>query len=281
MAKSIPARIHVLMARSAPTAVVIRRGPSKAVCTIEWDRRNDKFRLGQWMRGRIYERRADLSADGKYMIYFAMNGRWHDEARGSWTAVSRAPYLKAVTLYPKGDCWNGGGLFTSGRNYWLNDGYGHGVAHESREVRRDESFMPAGGVGNECLGVYFPRLLRDGWTLVGRENRTASGAAGPTRVYVFEKPLAFGWSLRKLAHSGAEHAPGKGCYWDEHELVQHRREIKIPFRKWEWAEVEGSRLVWAESGILRTGKVNAEGLRDPDVLIDLNPMKFEPVAAPY
>src|SRR6185295_14189761 len=113
MAHSIPARIHVLMARNAPIGVVIRRGPSKTVCTISWDRQMDTFRLGQCMRGRIYERRSDLSPDGKHMIYFAMNGRWHSAAKGAWTAVSKAPYLKAVALYPKGDCWNGGGLFTS------------------------------------------------------------------------------------------------------------------------------------------------------------------------
>lgn len=266
-ATSFPARIHVLMASNATTAVVIRRGPAKAVCTIEWDRRKDVFRLGQWLKGRIYERRADLSPDGKYMIYFAMNGRWHTKARGAWTAVSRAPYLKAAALYPKGDCWNGGGLFTSRQSFWLNGGFWHDVALESTEIRRDDKFTPVGGVGNECLGVYFPRLLRDGWTLVG--------------PMVFEKPFAQGWSLRKLAHASAPRGPGKGCYWDEHELVHHQRGIEIPFPNWEWAEVDGSRLVWAEAGTLCAGNVNSSGLGATKVLIDLNPMQFEPIAAPY
>ncbi len=57
MANPVPARIHVLMASHAPTAVVIRRGPYKTVRTIQWDRRKDTCTLGQWMRGRIYERR--------------------------------------------------------------------------------------------------------------------------------------------------------------------------------------------------------------------------------
>jgi cytochrome bd-type quinol oxidase subunit 2 len=30
--------------------------------------------VGQWLKGRIYERRSDLSPDGKHLIYFAMNG---------------------------------------------------------------------------------------------------------------------------------------------------------------------------------------------------------------
>ena len=84
-------RIHVLLARHAPVGVVIRRGPSKSVCTILWDRRRDEFRLGQWLKGRIYERRSDLSPDGKYLIYFAMNGKWDSEAKGAWTAIAWCP----------------------------------------------------------------------------------------------------------------------------------------------------------------------------------------------
>ena len=35
---------------------------------------------------------------------------------------------------------------------------------------------------------------------------------------VFEKPLSSGWILRKYAHAEVGAPPGKGCYWDEHEL---------------------------------------------------------------
>jgi hypothetical protein len=52
-----PARVHPILARKANTAVIIRRGPSKSVCPMLWDRSNDTFKLGQWLRGRIYERR--------------------------------------------------------------------------------------------------------------------------------------------------------------------------------------------------------------------------------
>jgi hypothetical protein len=70
--------------------VVLRRGPANSVCSILWDRKKDKFETGQWLRARIYERRADLSPDGRHLIYFAMNGKWTSETRGSWTAISRA-----------------------------------------------------------------------------------------------------------------------------------------------------------------------------------------------
>lgn len=118
-----PARVHVILARDANTAVIVRRGPSKSVCTMLWDRRRDEFKLGQWLRGRIYERRCDLSPDGKYFIYFAMNGKWGGPVKGSWTAISQAPYLKALALWPWGDCWNGGGLFLTNTKFWRNSGY--------------------------------------------------------------------------------------------------------------------------------------------------------------
>ncbi len=37
-------------------------------------------------------------------------------------AIERAPWLKALALYPKGDCWYGGGLLLDDNRYWLNDG---------------------------------------------------------------------------------------------------------------------------------------------------------------
>ena len=89
-----------------------------------------------------------------------MNGRWEGQARGAWTAVSRAPYLKALAIFPKGDCWRGGGLWAGKRSYWLNDGYGHSILRDTKEVRRDLSFEPAQDFGGECPGVYYLRLLR-------------------------------------------------------------------------------------------------------------------------
>src|SRR6476646_2517331 len=138
MATRFPARLHVLLASEARVGVVIRRGPARAVCSILWDRNTDKFETGQWLGGRIYERRADLSPDGRHMIYFAMNGRWSSPARGSWTAISKAPWLTAMVLMPKGDCWQGGGLFTSDSRYWVNGG----GCHQEPTVVVDNKLSP-------------------------------------------------------------------------------------------------------------------------------------------
>lgn len=210
MAK-FPARIHVLLASRAPIGLVIRRGPSKQVATILWDLRHDTFQLGQWLKGRIYERRSDLSPDGKYFIYFAMNGKWASEAKRAWTAISRAPYLSALAVFPKGDCWHGGGLWTNAKTYWLNDGYGHSVLKDTKEVQRGQDRQPSENFGGECPGVYYKRLIRDGWELV-EHIRIAKWQD----VFLFVKPLKLGWILRKNAHSEVNSPEGKGCYWDEH-----------------------------------------------------------------
>ena len=97
------ARLHVLLARDALLGVVIRRGPTKQVCTLLWNRETDEFKLGQWLKGRIYEQRSDLSPDGRHLIYCAMNGKWNKEGSPVWTALSRTPFLKAVVFYPKWD----------------------------------------------------------------------------------------------------------------------------------------------------------------------------------
>jgi len=270
------ARIQVLLAREEPVGVVIRRGPSKQVCTLQWDRRDDDFQVGQWLRGRIYERRSDLSPDGKHLIYFAMNGKWSSESRGSWTAISRAPYLKALAFFPKGDCWLGGGLFTENRMYWLNGGDCHSELGNTDYLERDLEFRPSGSVGGECLSVYYPRLLRDGWTLIERVS-----LAKWKDFDVFEKSLDAGWVLRKIAHAEIGAPAGKGCYWDEHELLHPPSGKRVHYSDWEWAEVDGKRLVWAENGKLFAGRIGDEGLTAEAQLFDFNTMSFQRIQAPY
>ncbi len=271
---AFPPRIHILLASCAPLGLVIRRGPSKQVAILLWDRQRDTFRLGQWLKGRIYERRSDLSPDGEYFIYFAMNGKWASAAAGAWTAISHAPYLKAITLFPKGDCWQGGGLWTDKSTYWLNGD--HTVLRDSSTVRRDLSYQPSTDHGSECLSVYYPRLLRDGWTFIERIH------LGKWKDQdIFEKPIGKGWTLRKIAHAEVGAPVGKACYWDEHELVHADLEAAIACPAWEWADLDGKRLVWAAGGNLKAAQVKKTGLANERKLFDFSEMTFSPIEAPY
>jgi hypothetical protein len=53
-------RLYVILARKSPLGVVFRRGPSNQVLLIKWNTADDSFEYGQWLKGRIYERRCDL-----------------------------------------------------------------------------------------------------------------------------------------------------------------------------------------------------------------------------
>jgi hypothetical protein len=266
------ARLHVLLARDSKVGLVIRRGPSKSVCTVLWDRTRDTFKLGQWMHGRIYERRCDLSPDGKFFIYFAMNGRWESETKGSWTAISQVPYLKALSLFAKGDCWNGGGMFLSNREFWLNDVYGHVELKNFNRLRRDLKGGPKDYFGGECLTVYYNRLRRDGWDMRKKEYQGAT---------LFEKKLPKSWTLRKLAFCEIDAPPGRGCYWDAHELFHETTDTLLAFPEWEWADYVDGHLVWACNGQLCAADLGRGKLLHEKLLHDFNEMKFESIAAPY
>lgn len=329
----IPARLHVILAREAPKAVVFRRGPSGQVCTLGWDLETDTFTMGQWLKGRIYEYRSDLSPDGELMIYFATDYRrpdtiqqyaeklreekfgprdggpsdWKNISRQvqensrqmeeinrtnsaeldrfaatpeasspSWTAISRAPYLKALDLWFNGTAWNGGGLFLNDRKVWLN-APAPGIATLRRarfdcklDVSQDFPFDTY--YGGECPGVYFHRLVRDGWT----------GKHQSENSIVYEKPLSFGWALQKLFVNGRPGNEGYGCYWERHRIINPARQLKVDGSGWRWADYDAprNRILYTKNGALFALPVAADfGM--PVMLRNFNDMKFEAVRAPY
>jgi hypothetical protein len=149
-------------------AIIFRRGPSKWVEIIRWDTASDSIERGHWFHGRIYQRRCDLSPDGSKLIYFASKFTGatvkDKEYTYAWTAISKPPWLTALALWPKGDCWHGGGLFRDERTVWLN--------HKLEEAKPHPSHLPKGlrvvpnpGAHGEDDPIYAERLTRDGWEL--------------------------------------------------------------------------------------------------------------------
>lgn len=268
-----PARIHVLLARESPLAVVLRQGPSNQTCALSWDRRTDELRVGQWLRGRIYATRSDISPDGRHWIYFALNGKWSSEAKGSYTVLARTPYLRAIHLWPQGDTWGGGGLIVSDDRFTAFKG---GLASMAApgELVQGESITDHPWYRG---GVYSSRLVRDGWTALDRVD-----VDDRHTVYGFERDVGRGWTLRKVQHlTSATRAAGKGIPYEEHVLVHRATAREVPLPDWEWADVDGPRLVWARQGCLFAGHVGNDGLREPKQLHDLNGMRFKRIQAPY
>jgi hypothetical protein len=158
-------RLYGILARDGGSAVIFRRGPSRAVQLLKWNLRKDTLEPGQWFRGRIYERRCDLSPDGELLVYFAAK---HKGPLGTWTAVSRPPYLTALALWPKGDAWGGGGHFFSKSHLGLN--HPPHQMHLAKDFLKPRSVRvdrvaPWAGRGEDSPIVDI-RMHRDGWRAV-------------------------------------------------------------------------------------------------------------------
>jgi len=138
---------------------------------IGWNTANDTFQPGQWLKGRIYERRCDLSPKGNLLVYFAAN---YQKPHYSWTALSRPPFLAALAMWPKGDGWGGGGLFLSRTRLALN--------HRDGELKLADGFSVPKWLKVEQFGqrpgwgedgpIHCERLERDGWELVEYPTKT-------------------------------------------------------------------------------------------------------------
>lgn len=274
MIEPVPARLHVLLARKSTKAVVIRRGPSNRTAAIGWNRMDDSFVVGQWFKGKIYHFRSDLSPDGRHWIYFAMSAKGQ-----TWTAVAKAPYLKALDFYPKGDAWNGGGLFMDNRGYWLNDAGPtlHEYARRESGLTVIEQLDGQQNYQGECPGIYFIRLRRDGWSM----GESVPRADGKGEAIRFHKRINDYWELVKLFHMGLDHPIGKGPYYESHLLRFPKSGEEIAFPDMEWADIDGGRLLWAEEGILFSGVVTKDGLSRKTLLFDTNPLVFMEMTAPY
>ncbi|MCC6997922.1 MAG: hypothetical protein IT370_25125 [Deltaproteobacteria bacterium] len=249
-----PPRMHVLMRPGAPRAVVLRQGPSRVFCTIGWDLASDRFTVGQWCKHKLYVHRCDLSADGQWMVYFALDGKWRSETRGAFTALSRAPYLKAVRLWPQGNTWGGGGVL-----YASQAELPPGLEEQWTALRQVEGHNRLGG------GSYAERLRRDGWTRAGNEKASAGGKA-------YQRELGAGWVLRKKVVAETEH----------HQLRAPDGALRA-LPTWGWAELDRprSRVVWAEAGVLHAAALGPDGPGTPVQLLDARGMTFEPLRAPY
>lgn len=115
-ASTPPCRLWVVMARRAPVAVILRRGPAAWYHVILWNTVKDSFEHGAWMRSRIYEDKCALSPDGELFVYFVHQGsRSGTPFTHAWTAVSRLPWLHALGVVPQGTTYGGGGWFLDDR----------------------------------------------------------------------------------------------------------------------------------------------------------------------
>lgn len=275
-------RLYVLLARKAPIAAVFRRGPSKRVLLLTWNTETHEIRKGQWFKGRIYERRCDLSPSGEKLVYFAAKQR---PPHFTWTAVSRPPFLTALAMWPKGNAWGGGGLFTNERTLALNHAPGERVLSEGFRLPKTIQVEPMRGRAGwgEDDPIWSERLARDGWILKqrgkGQENKRGSKI-----WWEFTEPLiwtkARGSLVLEMRVLGVHEIEGP-WYVVEHRVLAAGAGVELSLGRSDWADWSRSgELLFAREGQLFRIPVLPSGLGDPIQVADLRHLQFEEVLAP-
>jgi hypothetical protein len=251
--------LYAILARDAPRAVIFRRGPSKQVLLLAWNLDDDTFEEGQWLKGRIYERRCDLSPDGRYLLYFAANWK---EPYQSWTAISRPPFLTALALWPKGDAWGGGGHFASNKHILLNHRPEHMQLAEDYKLLRSWKVEPLGehsGRGEDDP-IWSSRLLRDGWTRRSNETKRTDRKGRVWVTYdtpvVWEKKHPFADRVLRMSIEGIGERDGS-WYLITHEIIDGETRQMTPLGRTDWAEWSrnGDLLHSRETKLYRNGRL--------------------------
>ncbi len=264
--------LFVLRARAAPVAAVLRRGPSKEVALVRWDTRSDRFEVGQWLKGRVDEHRCDLAPNGELLVYFAKN--WA-RPYATWTAISRPPYFTAITLWPKGDSYGGGGLFDSDTSLRIDHRGNQLAIAEGFSLPPRMKVAPCGEHPPAYLPLFEERLRRDGW-------RPLQPDAARIRL-----PIAYGRELRRKNRRPLElrvtlrrRREGAGrAFFLDYVLVDHATGAEEPMGA-DWADWdERGDLLFARGGRLYRHAIDSRKRGDLDLagareLVDLAPLRF-------
>ena len=170
-------RLSVVLARGARNAVVFRRGPSKRVRMICWNRTNDTFTRGQWLAGRVDK--FDLSPNGELLVYFGVK---FSTEMGTFTAISRPPYFTALALWPDGSTWGGGGRFLTNQKVIL--GYNCRPRELNHEKNIPANFEVSDGYTEKKRGTTPPK---SDWTQTQVGSDGEWKKEGPMRL-VYTQP---------------------------------------------------------------------------------------------
>jgi len=286
---SAPSRLSVILARTRPLGVILRRGPSKWVQIILWHTDNDTFDYGQWFKGRIYEHRCDVSPDGSLFIYFAskITGRTlkDQEYTHAWTAISRPPYLTALALWPEGDTYGGGGIFLNGHTVKLHHDAAHATPHPAHRPRGLRIITPPDHLFRDT-NLYRERLERDGWRLVQKGIWPPRSPLAIHRRWEATRPIvwqrahppsryALRWELRGY---DADLVGGEAMAEYAIEDIETHARTMIVGASWaEWDQ--GGRLVFVRDGCLYGGSSDGTG-GEPVMLADFNAQRPYELAAP-
>lgn len=282
------ARAYAIVARSARVAVIFRRGPAKQVRMLRWDLATDEIEPGQWLSGRLYEERCDVSPDGRLVVYFA--GKFK-KAVDTFSAISRPPYFTALAFWPDSGTWGGGGMFVDDRRLALHYGRVDFEKDEGRRIPRDFEVVSYA----EVRGTAADRG-RHGFTLV---QRGKDGSPTETMRVVYDEPWIEekaapgrrGVTLQRLWH-GMFELNGPRCVYSYRLVTTGAPKKKgaptvVDLGRLDWADWdhEGSLLTSARGCLHRRDVTRAferplAELPPPKLVADLTDMQFSAMPPP-
>lgn len=259
-----PARIWVLLASEASTAVIFRRGPSRWTRLYLWDTAADTLTPGSWFAGRLYALMSDLSPDGEHLVYYARNESKHRQERAkaelrvsrfwSWTAVCKPPWVKALGLWNASDLFSGGGVFIASDELWLH--------HDARSLEQVETLRQPVGlrVALHPQGVHqaiwIEAMKRTGWRVL--QMPEARG------WYTFNPPLVL--RKKKLELSVLGRHKRQGGFVSEYRWHGSASTPLPDLSGATWADLDQQgRLVYA-----REGRIYVQGAEGERELFNLN-----------
>jgi hypothetical protein len=239
-------RLFVYFARSAPLGVVLRRGPSDWARLSLWHTDTDRIEHGQWIKGRVYERRSDLSADGRIFAAFVrQSGARNPAGVDSWIALSRPPSFTALAVWYVGGTYHTGAFFPEDDMLWLGfmkeSPPDVGTKPPALRIAPPQPIQYVDGTGEWTeRTVHFNRLLRDGWRLIEREPYATfwerphpDGTLSLSMVHVLEDFTRFGGpysvDYTVTAVNGTEHSLGEATWadWDHRGRLVAAREGQL------------------------------------------------------
>lgn len=269
-----PCRLSVYLAREAPVAAILRRGPNEWAQLTSWHRDTDNFEHGQWFHGRVYERRCDISPDGTLFVYIAAKqGPRHDpdDIGTAWTAISHPPYFTALALWRNLGTWYGGGAFVSNRKLLLD---------ATCSFEPHPKFKPKGIRIAPCPADSAPwerRLLLGGWNLVERGFHPRTHRRVGQRE-IWERPCPGDGPKLCREVEDADFSRYGGIYADNYWL--ETGDDIFPLGDIGWADWDSAdRLAFVRGGKLYAARWTGWGLEET-CLFDFNPLEPDPQPSP-
>lgn len=245
--------LHVVRARTASVALIFRRGPGKQVRQVLWQLNGDRFERGQWLRGRVYPERCDLSPNGKLLVYFAMR-RGH-----TWSAVARPPFFTPLAVWEESGTWGGGGVWVA--NHALH------LRTNPACLTLDPKYTLPPGLDLGCWRGGSLDVVRDGWHI----DKARLLKPHPKLAQLF---------LERVDWDDPGRSPTLPKRPYRYQLHDAKKRTTVDLGPFSWADWDREELVYTYgSQVLRAG-MSGRQLEAGRVLVDLANDRFAGMPPP-